>query len=797
FLTQFKSPLVAIVLLAMAISLFIGHVADALFIGFVVLINSVVGFIQENKSEKALEKLSESVRFYCRVIRGGRKRRIESGEVVVGDVIEMQPGDKIPADGRIIESMGLKINEAALTGEWLSIEKSSEAIAEEKVISDQDNMAFMGTIVEDGSGFLLVTRVGIDTELGKISRLVSEEKEGKTVLQKKFYKLSQKMVVFILAAIVLFASVYILRGEDLYTVFITSIALVVSAVPEGLLPAVTIVLVLAMRRLSQKKALIRKLDATEGMGAISVICMDKTGTLTLGKMIVSHIITGAKDLLKEKGELEGIYDPKSSAAHLKALEIATLVNDAYIENPEDEIGEWKIQGRHTDKALLLAGINAGIDRDKLNKRYELLEQFQFNSLDKYAAHVFKSNGGVRIYFLGAPEVAIERSCCVDSDDDGKVSISSEYGKKLLDKVDELSDQGLRILACGWRELSLEEYEEYKGDKERLLKDISLIGFIALKDPLRKDAKKSVEIASRAGIRPVVITGDHRNTAKAIINELGINLREKGILEGKDVDRMTDDELFQSVENAVIFARVIPEHKIRIVKALQRRGEVVAMVGDGVNDAPALKAADIGVSMENGTDITKEVSDIVLLDESFSVIISAIEQGRLAKDNIRRILIYLLADDFSELFLFFVAIFMGLPFPLYPAQILWINLVEDGFPDMALTTESDTRGIMDRKPDNPNEPIISSVYRNFMFITFLVSGLAACIMFCLMYKFTGDLERVRTITFALIAFDSLIFAYVVKSFRESIFTLKTFSNQILNWSILIAFVLLLAGVTAPV
>ncbi|MFC1645525.1 cation-translocating P-type ATPase [Patescibacteria group bacterium] len=492
-----------------------------------------------------------------------------------------------------------------------------------------------------------------------------------------------------------------------------------------------------------------------------------------------------------------MYEPKSSEAHFKALEIATLVNEAYIENPEDKVSEWKIRGRHTDKALLLAGINAGIDRDKLEKRYELLEKFQFNSMDKYAAYVFKVDGLVRIYFLGAPEQTIEKSVKVDMNGEGGIDISSDYGQKLLLNVDRLSEQGLRVLACGWRDISLEEYEEYKNNKKELASGINLLGFIALKDPLRKDAKSSVELAMKAGIRPVVITGDHKNTARAIINELGINVGERGVIEGSEIDAMSDEELFERVGSATIFARVVPEHKIRIVKALQRHGEVVAMVGDGVNDAPALKAADIGISMENGTDISKEVSDIVLLDESFSVIISAIEQGRLAKDNIRRVLVYLLADDFSELFLFFITIILGMPFPLYPTQILWINLVEDGFPDMALTTEKDTKGIMSRKPDDPNDPLIAPVYKKFMFAVFFVSGMTACAAFCLIHNLTGDLERARTFTFALIAFDSLVFAYVVKSFRGSMFTLKTFSNQILNWSILIAFVLLVAGVQVPI
>ncbi|MDH4330037.1 MAG: HAD-IC family P-type ATPase [Candidatus Moranbacteria bacterium] len=796
FFRQLASPLVVVVLMAMFFSFLIGHVADAMFIVFVIVVNTIVGFVQEAKSEKALEKLNKSVRFYCRVFRDGRKFRIQSEELVVGDIVEISSGDKIPADGRLIKCYGLKVNEAALTGEWMPIEKDIEIIHKKSGVSDRKNMVFMGSIVDDGQGLFVVTKVGVKTELGNISKLVSEEKDVRTPLQKKFYELSQKMLVLILLAVFVFATIYVLRGESLYNVFITSIALVVSAVPEGLLPAITIVLVLAMRRLSQKKALVRKLDATEGMGSISVICMDKTGTLTLGKMRISHIITGTEELLKEAGELDEIYDPNSARAHLKALEVATMVNEAYIENPDDEISEYIIRGRHTDKALLLAGINAGIIREKLERRYPVIQNIPFNSLNKFAVKVCQYDGGVVVYALGSPEAIIEKSKNISVDEKGEEEISSENAQRLFQRVDELSNQGLRLLSCAWKKMSVEEYEKIKDNQIALTTNLDLIGFIALKDPLRKDAKESVEKAQRAGIRPILITGDHKNTAKAIISELGIKVSDKEILEGKDLDEMDDQALLRKVKTVSIFARVVPEHKIRIVKALQGNGEVVAMVGDGVNDAPALKAADIGVSVENGTDIAKEVSDIVLLDDNFSVIIKAIEQGRLAKDNIRRIIVYLLADDFSELFLFFAAVILGMPFPLYPAQILWINLVEDGFPDMALTTESDTSGIMDRKPENPKDPLLSRSYKKFMFLVFLISGLSACAIFCYIGSYLGDIEKARTMTFALIAFDSLLFAYVVKSFRKSFFSKENFSNKVLNWAILASILMLLLGMYVP-
>ena len=803
FLSQFSSPLVFIILVAAFLSSMVGHTVDALFIIFVVFINTTVGFFQESKAEKALEKLSRSVKFYCKVIRQEAKKEILSENLAVGDMVELHEGDKIPADGRVIQSKGLKINEAALTGEWLGIGKENKILSKDAGVSDRTNMVFMGAIVEEGRGLFTVTATGIRTELGKISQLVKKETETKTPLQKKFARLSRQMGVAILAAIAVFAAIYILRGEDLYTVFITSIALIVSAIPEGLLPAVTVVLVLGMRRLARKKALVRKLNATEGMGAVSVICMDKTGTLTRGEMQVSHILAGAEDLLGRETKSKGACVPGSEILgdRLKALEIAVLVNDAYIENSDDELSRWIVRGSPTTKALLLAGINAGVNRKEIEQNLSLLEEINFDSSRKYAANVYKTGKDkAAIYVLGAPEKIIEASKQI-ANNGTSLPISSREERKLSKEIDELTGQGLRVLACGYKEISLSQYNSLSskiksGHGNFLLQDLNLAGIITLKDFLRADVSSSVEIAKKAGIRPVIISGDHKNTTRSIMEELGAEVKDENILEGADLEKLNDKQLKEKVKSVDIFARVVPEHKIRVVRALQSRGEVVAMVGDGVNDAPALKAADIGIAVGTGTDIAKDVADIVLLDNSFSVIIKAIEQGRLIKENVRRVVVYLLADDFSELFLFFSAIILRLPFPLYPIQILWINLVEDSFPDIALTTEKDTKGLMDGRPPEIGGPILNRNYKKFMLSVFLVSGLAAFSLFYFSREFFGDLEKARTITFALIAFDSLTFAFIVRSFRQSVFNRHIFSNKILNYAVLASFLILLAGLYFP-
>ncbi len=796
-LRQFSSPLVIVILVAMFFSFLIGHWTDALFIVAVVLVNAIVGFIQENKAEQVLNQLSKSVKFYCQVIRDGKKREVLSEDVVKGDIVVIGEGDKIPADGRIIEADGLSVNEASLTGEWLAVEKSPGVLKGEVAIGDRKNMVFMGGIVEAGSGVFVVGATGIDTELGKISQLVGQEVAPKTPLQKKFLRISKWLAGAILSVIGVFATVYIMRGERLYDVFITAIALVVSAIPEGLLPAITVVLVFAMRRLAKKKALVRKLNATESMGAVSVICMDKTGTLTKGEMQVSHILTVDSEVLENENVLTNVYNLPGLELQTKILEVATLVNDAYVEDAKDEFSDWVIHGRHTDSALLRAGLQSGIDKDALEKKFDLVKKIEFNSNKKYAARIYRTRKEtVTIFCLGAPEIVVEKSKQIQLRN-GTESISSKSGKKLTGRVGLLTEKGLRVLACAWKEVRIKNNGNIESiDWEKEIADLNLLGFIAMKDPLRKSVKKSLQIAKRAGIKPIVITGDHRKTTQAIVNELGLSVKNEEIIDGKDIDKLSDEQLNKKVKEIKIYARVSPEHKIRIVKALQSNDEVVAMVGDGVNDAPALKAADIGIAVGTGTDIAKEVADIVLLDSSFSVIIKAIEQGRVVRENIKRVVIYLIADDFSELFLFFFAMLIGLPFPLHPVQILWINLVEDSFPNIALTTENNTKGIMSEKPSKFKNELMDTAHKKFMAVIFLVTSLAASLVFYFYYNFTGDIEKTRTMVFVLVAFDSLFFAYIVKSFRQSVLSKETFRNKWLNWSVLVSLLILVSGVYIP-
>ncbi|MBI4119813.1 MAG: HAD-IC family P-type ATPase, partial [Parcubacteria group bacterium] len=728
FLSQFNSPLMYILLTIVVISSLLKHYSDTIFIMVVLLINTAVGFYQENKANQSLLALKKMVKIRARVWRDGYEKEIDSEELVVGDAVLLKAGDKVPADGRIIETKNLKINEASLTGESQAVEKKADdALPKSIPLPERTNMAFMGTIVEEGRATIVVVATGINTQIGEVVSLLKETKERKTPLQQKIASLSRILGAFILSIIFAIVIIGYFTEKSFADIFVASLALAVSAIPGGLLPAITVILVLGMRRIFKQNGLVRKLAATETLGSITVICTDKTGTLTEGKMRVSHILTSTRELMSDN--IDGLAKGENAngvESHISALKIATLTNDAFVENPEAELQEWVVRGRPTEQALLLAGMQSGLNKKELEKQYPLLDRITFESDNKFAAALHRKNENQNtLYVIGAPEEIIARS--IDLDIDGrKEKLGTAEADKLVVKFETLTQKGLRVLACAHKDY--DSKTKYQNLAEELVKELSLVGFIALKDPLRQDAKESIAITKKAGIRTVIVTGDHKLTAKAIAEEVGIEAEDENIMEGKDLETISDDELKEKATHISIYARVSPRHKLRIVDALQANGEVVAMLGDGVNDAPALKSADIGVVVGSGTDVAKEVADLVLLDDNFKTVIKSIEQGRVSFENVRKVFVYLVADDFSELFLFLGSMAMGFPLPLLPAQILWINLVEDGFPDIALTTEQETKGVMDEKPRNPEEPILHRPLKLWMTAIFFISGLAAFLSF---------------------------------------------------------------------
>jgi len=795
FLRQFNSPLMYILLATVVISSLLRHYSDTIFIIIVLFINTTVGFYQENKANQSLLALKKMVKVRARVMREGNEKEIDSEELVPGDIVFLKSGDKVPADGRIIEAKGLKINEASLTGESQAVEKKAgDFILENTPLSERVDMVFMGTIVEEGRATIVIVATGINTQIGEVVSLLKETKERKTPLQKKIASLSRITGAFILSIIFVIVIIGYFTEKSFPDIFMVALALAVSAIPEGLLPAITVILVLGMRRIFKQQGLVRKLAATETLGSVTVICTDKTGTLTEGKMRVSHILTSTRELLGDG--INGITrgeNVNGVESHILALKIATLANDAFVENSEAELQEWVVRGRLTERALLLAGMQSGLNKQDLEKQYPVLDRISFESDLKFAATYHRKNDKQNmLYVVGAPEEIIARS--IDLNIDGrKEKLGTVEANKLIDKLEMLTQKGLRVLACAHKDC--EVGVRYQNLNE-LVKDLSIVGFIALKDPLRQDAKESIAITKKAGIRTVIVTGDHKLTARAIAEEIGLEAKDENILEGGELEIISDDELEKKAKYISIYARVSPRHKLRIVKALQVNGEIVAMLGDGVNDAPALKAADIGVAVGSGTDVAKEVADLVLLDDNFKTIVKAVEQGRVVFGNIRKVFVYLVADDFSELFLFFASMAMGFPLPLLSAQILWINLVEDGFPSIALTTEQETKGVMDEKPRSPKEPILNKPIKLWMTAIFFVTGLAAFLSFFLFLKLTGDLDKTRTIVFVLMCVDSLIFVFSVRSFRQTIFRKDTFSNRYLIGAVAISAILLVGAIYLP-
>lgn len=770
-LSQFNNFLVYIILAAAGVSLFLRHFTDAIFILAVLSINIIVGFIQEYKAENTLRELKKLSARSATVLRSGLARQINAANIAIGDIVILKAGDIVPADVRIISAENLKIDEASLTGEFYPVSKDRERIEKEAPTAERTNMAFSGTLVTEGSGRAVVCAIGQNTEFGKIADLASRAQKSRTPLQKKIADLSLIIGAAILAMIFLIFVIGVFFKQPVYEIFSASIALAVSVIPEGLLPAITIILALGMRRMFKKKALVKRLSATETLGGVTVICLDKTGTLTEGKMEVSHILSKDKN---------------------KVLQIAALSGEAFIENPNGELSESILRGRPTDKALLKAAIESGISAQEIGQRFKEIDSLLFDSKKKYALRIFfdKESEEYALFAMGAPEVLIKKS--VD------FSLSGDYQnspqKELESSINDFAKKGLRVIACGQKSLGKNLPRE---PLEELFSGISLAGVIALKDPLRKDAAYAMRIALRAGIRPMIVTGDYAATAKTIADEVGFPAEKSEIFEGSEIDQIDDVKLKEIVKRAKIFARVAPEHKLRIIQALKEIGEVAAMTGDGVNDAPALKVADIGIALGSGTEVSKEAADIVLLDDNFKIIIDAIEEGRTIFENIRKVLIYLIADDSSELLLFFAALFLKLPLPLLPVQILWIKFVEDGLPDVAITLEKREKEFMLDKPRDPKEPILNSNLKKWAGVVALMSFLAAFAAFVLFFRITGDIIKTRTIVFALMSLDSLVFAYSVRSFKKGLLRKDIFSNHFLNGSAIFGIIVLAAAIYLPV
>ena len=793
FIGKFKDYMVLVLIFAAIISFIAGETTNAYVILGIVVLVAIIGFVQEYKAEKAMEALREMVAPEADVIRDGQMSTIPAADLVPGDVVFLEAGDKVPADGRILEVTSLQVIESSLTGESMPVEKLVQTLPEDMALADRKNMVFMGTIISQGNCRAIVTATGLGTELGRISGLMKQE-QAEPPLKIKLQQLAKRQAFLVM---VISAIVFILmfsRGLPVIDALIASIALAVAGIPEALPFIVTLALAFGTQAMAKKNAIIRRLPEVETLGSTTVICTDKTGTLTTGEMTLREIRTYRKIEVTGAG-----YDPSgqfiSQGAKLepteedlaRILKIGVHANNSAIERAN---GGWRVVGDPTEGALIVAAKKAGI-LDKTRDGSSRFIEYPFDSERMRMTTVDEVHReGYIVSMKGAPEVVLSH-CTKTTTPNGTKTLTDEDRRSILADADDMAENALRVLALAWKPISNNDPVEVDCIESGLI----FAGLTGMMDPPRKEVPEAIRVSKMAGIRTVMITGDHRLTARAIGRELGIGNGE--VIEGVQLDRMSSEDLREHIDDVSVFARVTAEHKVRIVEALKARGHIVAMTGDGVNDAPALTAADIGVAMgRTGTEVTKEASDMVIADDNFATIVSAIEEGRRIFDNIRKGTSYLLSVSFAELATIFFAVALGFPLPLLAAQILWINVVAEEFPAIGLALEPSHSDIMKRKPRDPKESMPS---RPLMIYTL---GIAATIvagtlgMYIITLQSNPDLSYARTVAFVGLGFFTVYNAYSSRSLQESVFRMNPLGNKTLLIGIAASILAILAVVYIP-
>ena len=796
FFDQFRETLVLILLISAVVSIFLGEISDAIVIAVILFLNAFLGVIQEYKAEKSLAALKKLTVPDALVLRNGRQAKIKSYQLVPGDIVLLESGDRVPADCRLFELTDMKVQESILTGESEPVEKNSQIIEQDKVsLGDRINMAYMGTTIISGRGKGIVVATGMDSEMGEIAGMLEEAKRESTPLQKKLNIVGKKLGLLILIIIAIVVFIGCIRGIEFFDMFMIGISLAVAAVPEGLPAVVTIVLALGVQRMIKKNAIIRRLPAVETLGATTVICSDKTGTLTQNQMTIEKLALPDRTI-----EVEGVgYQPFGQFTHegkpiqpsdeitlSLLLKGAVLCNNAILQQ-NDESQQWEIIGDPTEGALVVAGAKAGYQKKGLENEYPRIREFPFDSDRKRMSTIHSSpEGKLFVFVKGAPDQVISRCKYYLEGKEQKIFHDS-IKEEILKKNRDFADSALRVLAVAYRHLSEREEKDLKQNlkNEDIENDLIFLGLMAMIDPPRKEAVHSVNTCRKAGIRPIMITGDYSLTAKAIASELGIFLPGDRIITGKDLETMTQEELDKVVMKTTIFARVSPRHKRRIVRSLQKNKQVVAMTGDGVNDAPALKESNIGVAMGiTGTDVSKEAADMILMDDNFSSIVAAVEEGRKIYQNIKKFIQYLLSCNLGEILTIFCAILIGLPRPLIPIQILWVNLVTDGLPALALGLDPAEEGLMNQKPRDPDEAIFSGKMGFNIFSQGIFIGAITLIAFILGINYYS-LEIGQTMAFATLSFSQLWQSLNSRSNRLSLIKLGLFTNRYLILAIIIS------------
>ena len=803
-LDQLKDFLVIILIIAAIISIALGETLDGIIILAIVVLNTILGVYQENKASNALKALKEMASPHVKVLRDGAVSEIASGDVVPGDVVVLDAGDYVPADVRLLESINLKIDEAALTGESVPVEKDAGAVLpEDASLGDRVNSAFMGTVVTYGRGRGLVADTGMGTQMGNIAGMLNESTEESTPLQKKLDSLGKLLGIICLAVCGVIFVLGLLRGMPIFEIFMTAVALAVAAIPEGLTVVVTVVLAMGMQRMVKVHSIIKRLSAVETLGSTTVICSDKTGTLTQNKMTIEKMYHNGKlynvsgSGYSPTGEVTAADGTKPAEGMLRHLvEGAILCNDASYNSQKESI-----IGDPTEGAMVVLGHKNGMEKADWDKKYPRLQEIPFDSSRKLMSTFHQMDEGIVMYTKGAPDELLMRCVSVETEG-GAQPLDEDTRQKILAQNSDFAKSALRVIGVAYKPMDSvhADFEEESG--------LVFVGLVGMIDPPREEARAAIDTCKHAGIAVKMITGDHVITASAIGEKLGI-LSDEGAVEGREITEMTDEQLREVVKTTNVFARVSPEHKVRLVSAVRENGDIAAMTGDGVNDAPSLKRADIGIAMGiTGTDVSKEAADMILTDDNFASIVSAVSEGRTIYANIRKVVGFLLSCNIGEILVIFFAMLFNMPVPLAATQLLAINLITDAFPAFALGMEKAEKGVMDQPPRNPTEPIVNKTMGISVGIQSVALAIGALASFLFGYHaqaplatmFTSvdahALAEAMTCCFFTLVLGELMRAYSARSETLSIFRMKLFSNSYLNKCVLASLAFLLLAVYAP-
>ena len=788
-LEQLKDFLVIILIIAAVVSMFLGEMLEGIIIIAIVILNTFLGVYQENKASNALKALREMSSPHAKVLRNDAIVEVASSDVVPGDVVIIEAGDYIPADVRLVEGVNLKVDEAALTGESVPVEKDANAVLpEDASLGDRVNCAYMGTVVTYGRGKGIITDIGMKTQMGNIAGMLNEVEDETTPLQKKLDSLGKVLGIVCLGVCGVIFLLGLLRGMEFFDIFMLSVSLAVAAIPEGLTVVVTVVLAMGMQKMVKCNAIIKRLSAVETLGSTTVICSDKTGTLTQNKMTIQKLYNG-EDTFDVSGTgyspIGEVLDADGKPAKdkvRKVIEGGLLCNDATYD-PEKET----IIGDPTEGAMVVLAHKVGMEKADWNSKFPRIQEIPFDSDRKLMSTYHEIDGKIVMYTKGAPDELLRR--CVSIDLNGKVeALSAAKREEILAKNQAFAEEALRVIGVAYRVV-----EKAAVDLE-MENDLIFVGLMGMIDPPREEAKDAVAVCKNAGIQVKMITGDHKVTASAIGAQLGIESAKT--VEGREINEMNDEELRECVKTTSVFARVSPEHKVRLVDAVRANGNIAAMTGDGVNDAPSLKHADIGVAMGiTGTDVSKEAADMILTDDNFASIVRAVAEGRTIYANIRKVVGFLLSCNIGEILVLFLAMLIGFDEPLVAIQLLSINLITDAFPAFALGMEKEEAGVMNRKPRDPSEPIVNR--KMVVAVALQSAALAFGTLGSFAYGyFVHDLEVARTGCFLTLVLGELLRAYSARSENTSVFKMKVFENGYLNKCVLLSMVFMLATIYVP-